>query len=287
MAGRDDDGGRDDDLDTNIDDDAGGELDDDGGQGDGQGDDGETREELMARLKRMDRQLRRANREAERLRTAVRRKPDDDRSRVRSRDLDGDGLDDDGLDDDDRDGGRDRDDGDRSRSGRRGRDDDRDRDDRDRARRDKAAAALQRKLAEADREAVRWRERAIRSEVASGLAKAGADPERIDRLAKLVDDRDLEFDDRGDLVGLGDQIEEIKEDFPELFKAKPRAGRVRARGRDDDGDDDDGEDDGRRGRRGVGRGVASRVGPGPRRSSGGEPKSSAELIAAQIAGARR
>lgn len=72
--------------------------------------------------------------------------------------------------------------------------------------REAASADMQEKLANrAAREAL----------LAEGVSKKAAV-----RLAKLVELSDIEFDDDGEAIsGLEDQIEQLKEEFPQLFKA--------------------------------------------------------------------
>lgn len=62
-----------------------------------------------------------------------------------------------------------------------------------------------------------------RSEGKAALVRAGLDAEDDDKLAKalrLLDLDELEVTDAGNVEGLRDQIVELKEDFPELFKKK-------------------------------------------------------------------
>lgn len=70
-------------------------------------------------------------------------------------------------------------------------------------------------------------EKLIRSEAKSALLKAGLDGEgeagsaRLARVIRALDFDDLSVDDNGNVVGLQDAIDELKEDTPELFK-RPR-----------------------------------------------------------------
>lgn len=54
------------------------------------------------------------------------------------------------------------------------------------------------------------------------LAEAGLKG-KPDRFIKMLDLAEIEVDDDGDIVGLDDQIDSIKTDFPEVFDAKTRA----------------------------------------------------------------
>jgi hypothetical protein len=84
------------------------------------------------------------------------------------------------------------------------------------------------KAKEVDRERIRhevseveeskWKKRVVRQAAKAALLEAGlkGDPTK---LARLVDEDDVEVDDDGDITdGLEDQIESIKEDYPDLFK---------------------------------------------------------------------
>jgi minor structural protein GP20 len=64
----------------------------------------------------------------------------------------------------------------------------------------------------------RWKPRVVRSEARAALAAAGAKPSALGRLARTIDLDEVEIDDDGEVTGLDDLIEELKEDLPELFK---------------------------------------------------------------------
>jgi hypothetical protein len=83
---------------------------------------------------------------------------------------------------------------------------------------------------EIDRERVRnevseaeeskWKKRVVRQAAKAALLEAGlqGDPTK---LARLVDEDDVEVDDDGEIAdGLEEQIDSIKEDYPDLFEDK-------------------------------------------------------------------
>jgi hypothetical protein len=61
-----------------------------------------------------------------------------------------------------------------------------------------------------------WKDRAASAFARAALSEAGAKPNKMGRLIKLIELDHIEFDDDGP-VGLDVQIESIKEDLPELF----------------------------------------------------------------------
>jgi hypothetical protein len=73
---------------------------------------------------------------------------------------------------------------------------------------DKAAAKVEAK----------WKPRVVRSEARAQLAAAGAKSAALTRLARMIDLDDVEVDDDGEVTGLEELIDEMKEDLPELFK---------------------------------------------------------------------
>ncbi len=70
-----------------------------------------------------------------------------------------------------------------------------------------------RKAAEAS-----WKPRVVKSAAKAALLSAGAG--KPERLLKLVDVDKCDVDEDGDVVGLEDQIDELREEYPELFEAK-------------------------------------------------------------------
>lgn len=192
------------DFDTDMSGGAGSDKDDSADRKTGREDDDDdledlSREELYDKLKD-------ANNTAKKYRLRLKRARSGDRTPARSSSRR------DERDDDERDD---------SRNGRgqrdRGRDDDRGdrRDDRRRERDD-------------DRDTRESDERAIRSEAKVALAAAGIPADRLSRAVRLIDTRNLEFDG-DDLVGIEDEIDELKDEWPELFEKR--------RSRDDDDDD--------------------------------------------------
>jgi hypothetical protein len=81
-------------------------------------------------------------------------------------------------------------------------------------------------------EEARWKKRVVRQAAKAALLEAGlrGDPTK---LARLVDEDDVEVDDDGEISdGLEEQIDSIKEDYPDLFEDKttpPTRGTRRAR----------------------------------------------------------
>lgn len=69
-------------------------------------------------------------------------------------------------------------------------------------------------------EAEQWKVRAIRADTKAALLAAGftGSPKAATRLTKLIDVDELDFED-DEIVGLDDQIDDLKEEFPNLFKA--------------------------------------------------------------------
>lgn len=64
---------------------------------------------------------------------------------------------------------------------------------------------------------------AVRSAAKASLLEAGlndASDARISRLLKMIDMDEVDVDEDGDVNGLDDQIDAIKDDFPALFEAK-------------------------------------------------------------------
>lgn len=69
----------------------------------------------------------------------------------------------------------------------------------------------------------KWRDRAIKQSVLAALQGDGVpNPERILKYMKL---EGVDYDDKDELTGLDDKLNEVKADFPELFDKKRRAGR--------------------------------------------------------------
>lgn len=68
-------------------------------------------------------------------------------------------------------------------------------------------------------EIINWQQRAIRSEAKSLFQVAGAKPDKVNRLVKMLDLADIDLTGKDDDItdSLQEQIDEIKEDFGELF----------------------------------------------------------------------
>jgi len=69
-----------------------------------------------------------------------------------------------------------------------------------------------------ERVAAQWKPRLVKSAARAALAEAGAKKTAIARLSRSIDLDSVEVDDDGEIEGLDDQIEELKDDLPELFK---------------------------------------------------------------------
>lgn len=110
---------------------------------------------------------------------------------------------------------------------------DRRRDQRDGRRRDDDERDDRRRR-ESSRDVERAEERAIRAEAKSALAAAGIPADRLARAVRLIDLRGLELDDDDDeLIGIDDEIDALKAEWPELFE------RRRSSRNDDDRDERD------------------------------------------------
>lgn len=86
---------------------------------------------------------------------------------------------------------------------------------------DKGRKPAAKKQAQDTSETEQWRARALRSDAKAALLGAGfaGDAKAAARLIKTIDTDELEFD--GDeILGLDEQIDSLKEDFPGLFKAE-------------------------------------------------------------------
>lgn len=69
----------------------------------------------------------------------------------------------------------------------------------------------------------KWKPRVIKQGAKAALAAAGA--MKAERLFGLLDLDALDVDDDGDIEGLEDEVDRLKEDFPELFR-RPRTGKI-------------------------------------------------------------
>jgi len=59
----------------------------------------------------------------------------------------------------------------------------------------------------------------VKNFVEKELISAGVKPGKISRLVKLMDMTDIEVDDKFNVLGVEEQIEELQEEYPELFTA--------------------------------------------------------------------
>ena len=74
----------------------------------------------------------------------------------------------------------------------------------------------------ADEKVAEWKKRAIRAEAKVALEETGV--KNADRILKYANLDSVDFDEEGNLTGLDESIDSIKQDFPELFDKKRRAG---------------------------------------------------------------
>jgi hypothetical protein len=164
----------------------------------------------------------------------------------------------------------DRDDEDDDRGSRR-RASGRERDDRDDDREDDDDRGSRRRSSRADE----LEERAIRAEAKTYLAAAGIPADRLGRAVRLIDLKSLELDGE-DLLGIDEEIEDLKDEWPELFK------RSRSSRDDDDDDRDSRRDSGTRRR--VSRADTRAGGGTGGRDRGNKKKTSTEIAAEQLMG---
>lgn len=65
-----------------------------------------------------------------------------------------------------------------------------------------------------------WRAKTIKFAARGALASAGVDSAKLNKALRLLDTDDLDLNEDDEVEGLEDQIEELKEEFPELFAPK-------------------------------------------------------------------
>ena len=86
-------------------------------------------------------------------------------------------------------------------------------------------------------EETRWKKRVVRQAAKASLLEAGLTGD-ASRLARLVDEDDVDVDDDGEITdGLEEQIEQIKEDYPDLFEDRTERKKERRSLRGIDGSD--------------------------------------------------
>lgn len=147
----------------------------------------------------------------------------------------------------------------------------RERDDRDDDREDDDDRGSRRRSSRADEA----EERAVRAEAKVALAAAGIPADRLARAVRLIDLKSLELDGE-DLLGIDEEIEDLKDEWPELFK------RSRSSRDDDDDDRDSRRDSGTRRR--VSRADTRAGGGTGGRDRGNKKKTSTEIAAEQLMG---
>lgn len=91
-----------------------------------------------------------------------------------------------------------------------------------------------------ERAEARYKPIAVRKAVRAALVEAGATAAtdgdktkteaRIARLMKLIDVSDLSIDDDGEVLGVDEQIDGLRADYPELFEASVRKAKARPTG---------------------------------------------------------
>jgi hypothetical protein len=81
----------------------------------------------------------------------------------------------------------------------------------------------------------KYRPLLIQTKAQAALLEAGVETGKAARALKLLDLSDLDVDDDGEVDGLTDQVDDLKNEWPELFEAKQekrqRAPRVNGAGR--------------------------------------------------------
>lgn len=65
----------------------------------------------------------------------------------------------------------------------------------------------------------RYKPVVVKSAARAALVEAGVAADRVGKLMRLIDMSEVDVDDEGEVLGLDDQIESIKTDYPELFSA--------------------------------------------------------------------
>lgn len=78
------------------------------------------------------------------------------------------------------------------------------------------------RIESAEKESKKWKARTVREAAKAALLEVGvtSDP---GKLVRLVDINLVDVDDEGEITGLDEQIEEIKDEYPELFGQKTQA----------------------------------------------------------------
>lgn len=85
---------------------------------------------------------------------------------------------------------------------------------------EKAAREQQEAIEAAKLEAAnKYKPVVVKNFVEKELISAGVKPNKIGRLVKLMDMTDIEVDDKFNVVGVEEQIEELRDEYPELFTA--------------------------------------------------------------------
>ena len=69
--------------------------------------------------------------------------------------------------------------------------------------------------------AAKWKPRVVNSAAKAALLAAGA--EKPERLLKLLNHDDLDVTDTGDVDGLDDEVDRLRDEYPELFKRRAGA----------------------------------------------------------------
>lgn len=74
-----------------------------------------------------------------------------------------------------------------------------------------------------EKAAAKWKPKVVNSAARAAFMEAGAD--RPERLLKLLDHDELDVSDDGEVEGLDEEVDRLKEEYPELFTKPKRAGR--------------------------------------------------------------
>jgi minor structural protein GP20 len=70
----------------------------------------------------------------------------------------------------------------------------------------------------------KFKDRAMKAEIKNTLHDSGV--KNVDRILKHMSLDGIDFDDDGNLVGLESKMKELRDDIPELFDVKKRAGAI-------------------------------------------------------------
>jgi hypothetical protein len=72
--------------------------------------------------------------------------------------------------------------------------------------------------------AAKWKPRVVNSAAKAAFLSAGA--EKPERLLKLLDLDELDVTEKGEVDGLDEEVDRLRDEYPELFSTRRRGGRV-------------------------------------------------------------